>query len=145
VVVGGRTLSRRYEIIDHTADTAIVAYGDSPADLFENAAFGMFDITFDLAGVAGTVRRRVAASGDTTEELLVGWLSALLAESEIAGLVLVGFTVDRLGEGSVEGSAIGSPVAGVTLTGPPVKAVTYHDLAIAEAREGWWARVVFDV
>jgi SHS2 domain-containing protein len=145
-VVGGRNLSKpRYELIDHTADIAIVARGDTLPDLFENAAFGLFDVTFDLADAAGTVERRVAARGDTVEELLVGWLSALLAESEIAGLVFAGFTVDRLEEGGVEGTAAGSPVAGVDLVGSPVKAVTYYDLAVVEGSGGWWARLVFDV
>lgn len=146
MVVGGRALSKpRYELIDHTADIAIVAHGDSLPDLFENAAFGLFDRTFDIGDTAGSVERRVAARGDTVEELLVGWLSALLAESEIAGLVFAGFTVDRLEEGEVEGTATGLPVAGVELVGAPVKAVTYHDLAVVEASGGWWARVVFDV
>ncbi len=145
-MVGGRALrTPRYEVIEHTADAAIIAYGDTPADLFENAAYGMFDIMFDLDAVAGSSSRPVVAAGDSLEDLLVAWLSSLLAEAEIAGLVFCGFTVDRLEEGGVQGSAHGAPVSGVELLGPPVKAVTYHDLAVVEVPEGWWARVVFDV
>ena len=43
----------RYEVLAHTADTGILAHGASLAEAFENAAFGMFDLVFDLSGVTG--------------------------------------------------------------------------------------------
>lgn len=135
----------RYEVIDHTADAAIIAYGETLADLFENAAYGLFDLTFDLASVSASISRPITAAGDAVEDLLVAWLSSLLAEAEIHGLAFAAFTVDRLEEGGVQGTASGAAAAGVELIGPPVKAVTYHDLAVAEVAEGWWARLVFDV
>jgi SHS2 domain-containing protein len=146
VVVGGRVLTRpRYEVIDHTADAAIIAYGDTVAELFENAGYALFDLVFDLSEVPGSASRPIVAAGDTIEDLLVGWLSSLLAEAEIAGLAFSTFSIDRLEEGGVQGWAAGMPVSALELIGPPVKAVTYHDLAVVEVPEGWWARVVFDV
>jgi len=135
----------RYEVLGHTADTAIVAYGAILPELFENAAYGMFDLMFDLTEVGTRRSRPVVAAGDTAEELLVAWLDELLAEAEIHGLALSYFTVDRLEEGGVQGSAQGNPAAEYELRGPPIKAVTYHDLAVVEIPDGWWARVVFDV
>jgi SHS2 domain-containing protein len=37
------------------------------------------------------------------------------------------------------------PTKDVELTGPPIKAVTYHQLQVAETDEGWSATVYFDV
>lgn len=146
MVVGGGALRRpRYEALEHTADAAIVAYGDTLPELFENAAYGMFDLMFDLTSAPGSRSRPIVATGDSVEDLLVGWLSSLLTESEISGLAFSTFTVDRLLEGGVQGSAGGAPSGGLELVGPPVKAVTYHDLAVVEVPDGWWARVVFDV
>jgi SHS2 domain-containing protein len=136
---------KRYEPLDHTADTAIIAYGATLADLFENAAYGMFDTMVDLEEVPGPVSSPVVAAGDTVEELLVGWLSELLTEAETRDLVFSCFGIDRLEEGGVQGWASGSPIDTVALHGPPVKAVTYHDLAVVEIPDGYWARVVFDV
>ena len=145
-MVGGDALRPpRYEVLPHTADTAIIAYGSTLFELFENAAFGMFDTMFDLEEVSTARSRPVVAAGDTVEELLVAWLSELLAEAETHGLAFSYFTVDRLEEGGVQGSAQGGPTAGLELRGPPVKAVTYHDLAVVEIPDGWWARLVFDV
>jgi SHS2 domain-containing protein len=132
-------------VLPHTADTAIIAYGVTLLEVYENAAFGMFDLMFDLAGVVPERSRPVVAAGDTPEELLVAWLGELLTEAEIRDLAFSSFTVDRLEEGGVQGSAQGGPAAGLELQGPPIKAVTYHDLAIVEIPDGWWARVVFDV
>lgn len=135
----------RYEVLPHTADTGIVAYGATPLELFENAAYGMFDLMFDLAALGGGPDRPVLAAGDTLEELLVAWLGELLYESETVGLAFRTFTVDRLEEGGVQGAASGPALTGVELRGAPVKAVTYHDLAVVQIPDGWWARVIFDV
>ncbi len=135
----------RYEVLPHTADTGIVAYGSTLFELFENAAYGMFDLMYDLASLGGGPDRPVMAAGDTAEELLVGWLAELLYESETAYLAFRTFTVDRLEEGGVQGAASGPSLAFVELRGAPIKAVTYHDLAVVEIPGGWWARVIFDV
>ncbi len=135
----------RYEVLDHTADVAIIAFGATPAEVFENAAFGMFDLMFEFT--PGPTRRDVpvVAAGDTVEELLVAWLQELLFLSEIHDVAFDYFTVDRLEEGGVQGSAGGTSTHSTPLIGAPIKAVTYHDLAVVEVPGGWWARVVFDV
>lgn len=136
---------RRYDVVPHTADVAFIAYGSTLPEVFEHSAFAMFDLVFDLADTSGGVSRPIVAAGDSVEELLVSWLSEVLAESEIHDLAFCSFGVDRLEEGGVQGWAAGDPVEGVELRGAPIKAVTHHDLAVVEVPDGWWARVVLDV
>jgi SHS2 domain-containing protein len=136
---------KRYETIPHTADVAFIAYGPTLHELFENAAFAMFDIAFDLSAASGRVTRPIVASGDTMEELLVAWLNELVAEAETHDMAFSSFGVDRLEEGGVQGWAGGDPVGSTPLIGAPVKAATHHDLAIVEIPDGFWARVVLDV
>jgi SHS2 domain-containing protein len=136
---------RRYEVLSHTADTGVAARGSSLAEAFENAAFGMFDLVFDLSGVSGSEECRVEVTAETPAELLVAWLSALLAEAEIRGLVFARFVVEQMTEGSLRGTASGGPAAGLELRGPPVKAVTYHDLVVEQVPGGWRVQVIFDV
>ena len=135
----------RYRVLPHTADVGIVATGATIEEAFENAAFGMFDLMFDLSAVSGGEECRVEAAAETRAELLVAWLSALLAEAEIRGLVFSRFVVEQMTEGSLRGTAAGTTVAGLELRGPPVKAVTYHDLAVEQVPGGWLVRVIFDV
>ncbi|MBU3933351.1 MAG: archease, partial [Candidatus Omnitrophica bacterium] len=47
---------KRYEIIDHTADIGLRAYGKDLKQLFTNAAYGMFDILADLKKVRAKER-----------------------------------------------------------------------------------------
>ena len=135
----------RYEILDHTADTGIIAFGSTLHELFEHAGYGMFALMF--APIDGPARRDVpiVAAGDSAEDLLVGWLQELLFQSEVVGVAFDFFTVDRLEEGGVQGAAGGTSVATAELVGPPIKAVTYPDLAVVRIPDGWWARVIFDV
>lgn len=135
----------RYRVLPHTADVGIAAAGGTLAEAFENAAFGLFDLVFDLSTVSGAEECRVAVAGDTPGELLVAWLSALLAEAEVRGLAFCRFRVEEVGGGRLVGSATGAPSDTLELRGPPVKAVTYHDLAVEECAGGWEVRVIFDV
>ncbi len=135
----------RYRILPHTADVGIAASGTTLAEAFENAAFGMFDLMFDLSAVEAAEECRVEASAETDGELLVAWLSALLAEAEIRGLAFGRFRVEMLAGGRLSGLAAGARSDARELRGPPVKAVTYHDLAVEESPEGWEVRVIFDV
>ncbi|MGI9647587.1 MAG: archease [Acidimicrobiia bacterium] len=135
----------RYEVLDHTADTGIRAYGITSHELFENAAWGMFDLMYHLEELSPIRDLPVVAAGDSYEDLLFNWLSELLYQSETMELALCYFVVDRLEEGGVQGSAGGIPHATVELQGPPIKAVTYHDLTVVENPDTWWARIIFDV
>ena len=135
----------RYRVLPHTADVGIAAAGATIEEAFENAAYGMFHLMFDLAATHGDEVCRVEAAGDTREELLVAWLSALLAEAEIRGLAFCRFEVEEMGAGRLRGAAAGGPVEALELRGPPIKAVTHHEAAVEEVEGGWEARVIFDV
>lgn len=135
----------RYRVLPHTADVGISAAGATVEEAFENAAYGMFDLMFDMAGAGDEEVCRVEAEGDTQEELLVAWLSALLAEAEIRALALCRFEVEEIGGGRLRGTAAGGRVEALELRGPPIKAVTHHEAAVEEVAGGWEARVIFDV
>ena len=135
----------RYRVLPHTADIGIAATGASIEEAFENAAFGMFDLMFDLSRVGEEEQCRVEAEGEAPAELLVAWLAALLTEAEIRGLAFSRFKVEMTGEGRLHGMAAGAASGPLELRGPPVKAVTYHEAAVEAVPGGWEARVIFDV
>ena len=134
-----------YEVLSHTADTGVLVRGATEAGLFENAAFAMFDLMYGIAGRNGAERVEVEVAATTTEELLVDWLSDLLFEAETRDLALCAFKIETIEDGRATGWASGISSAELELVGPPIKAVTYHELAIEEHAAGLTARVVFDV
>ncbi|MDP8959871.1 MAG: archease [Actinomycetota bacterium] len=135
----------RYEPLEHTADTGIVAYGRDLPELFENAAFGLFEMMFDLSGASSEEEREVSVQGAGREELLASWLEELLFVADSAGLALCSFSVEHLEDHRLEGRVGGLAFDQVELQGPPVKAITYHDLQVAETQDGWKASIIFDV
>jgi SHS2 domain-containing protein len=72
-------------------------------------------------------------------------LSELLCRSEVEDLFLCVFEVEATGPTSLRVGAGGVDTANVELTGPPIKAVTYHDITVTETDHGWFGRVYFDV
>jgi len=136
---------RAYRELPHTADTAIEVDGESIAGLFANAAFAMFDLMVDLDALSPVLERVVAVSADSVDEVLVALLSELIALSEIEGFVPCRFKASHASETGVELTMGVAPAAHAALRGPPVKAVTYHELLVEELSSGWRAHLVFDV
>lgn len=110
-------------------------------ELFEHAAYAVFDQGWRLSEVPATYSRPVIAAGDTAAELLAAWLEELIAMSRVEQLVPSFFVVDRLEEGGVQGSASGLPADEA-----PRRASTAEDLQPVVADpvsvpEGWWVDI----
>ena len=137
-------MTHRYEIIDHTADTGIETGGDTLADAIGNAAFAMFDLMYDLSSISAETPITFEATAISPPELLVDVLSELLLRSETDDLVFTDFRVHEAGMHATVDAA-GASIQGLELRGPPIKAVTYHELRCEPAGDGWEIRVIFDV
>jgi len=139
-------MSGSFTVLAHTADTAIEVVAGSLGELFEWAANGMFSLMYDMGELEPEQHLEVVVhSGDVTE-LLVDTLSDLLYISEADDVIPCRFSVEEISATSARLAVGAVPVDPTLLVGPPIKAVTYHDLSIVEDPEGGWrARVVFDV
>ena len=138
-------MARRFEEIEHTADLAIRAYGRDLAELFQNAAHGMFSLLADTEGLTTDQVRTIEAVADDREGLLVGWLGKLLLLYEMELLVFVDFRVEAISEQSLRARVCGTQLeAGDERLTGAIKAATYHGLEVMQTDEGFCAEVVFD-
>jgi SHS2 domain-containing protein len=136
----------RYEIIPHTADIGIKAYGKDLRELFETAAYAMFDIIADLDGLEGSVTQPIEISAQNTEELLVAWLNELLYNFYTKQIIFFGFKITDIGETYLKACSLGRHVGqNRNRLKTEIKAVTYHELKIEEKRKNFVATVIFDV
>ena len=139
--------NRRYEVIDHTADIGIKAYGKNLKELFRNAAFGMFDLMVGLKGVGVGKKVAIKLKAPDKEELLVYWLSELLYY--FAGpskILLKDFMIKKLEEKSIEAEVSGEQLdLSRHQIKMEIKGVTYHQLKIERRNSRWQCRVIFDV
>lgn len=134
-----------FEVIEHTADVGITAYGRSLEELFTNAARGMMHFLIDPGAVRPAERRARTVEAHDREGLLVNWLNDLLLLLNADGFVPADFEVKELQDTGLRADVLGEPVD------PQrhrfrldVKAATYHQLHIRK-NEVWEARVIFDV
>lgn len=134
-----------YIVLDHTADTGIEATAATLSALIADLAIGMFQLmaTVDPCPSDRAVELEVAAS--SVEDLVVECLSELLYRSEIEDLLFCDIEVDEAGPRSMRIEARGVDSHQVEMTGPPIKAVTYHDIAVRSGDPDWYGRVYLDV
>jgi len=135
---------KRYELIEHTADTGLVAYGETLAAAFANAAYGMFAIIAGLEDVREAETRRVEAAADDIEGLLFDWLNGLLYYFDVEQLLFKRFDITELSDTHLVADCRGEkydPARHRLKTG--VKAATYHQLEVDKAKNR--VRVIFDV
>lgn len=138
--------SKRYKVLEHTADLALEVYGRNLKELFSNAAFALFDVLTDLARVEEKTERAISLHAFDLEQLMVRWLNELLYHHEVEQLLFKRFEINRLESGSLEARAYGEGFREgehLILTSP--KAVTYHKIEVVEEPEGWRARVIIDL
>lgn len=135
----------RFQLIDHTADVGIAAFGESVAEAFAATAAGMFSIITDLDSIEEVLSQSISVEADDIEELLVSWLNELLFLFEVEGLLFRRFEVE-IEDGRLRAVAFGQEIDPARHNiHTAIKAVTYHLLEVALEDGGWRTRVIFDI
>lgn len=137
---------KRYEQFSHTADIGVRVFGKDLGELFENAAFAMFDVIADLEGLRGDTEQSFTLTAPDREALLVAWLDELLYYFYTRQLIFCRFEVVRVSDTALEAKAWARPVgANRNRLKTEIKAATYADLAIKESAGGLSVEIIFDI
>jgi len=135
-----------YDIIDHTADICIKAYGETLSEAFENAAKSMIDTITDESEIESIGQYDIELKADNLEQLLVDWLSELLFLHSANNLVFSFFNVNLDKKNiKLKAKVFGEPFdVSKHKIGIEIKAVTYHMLEIKKKRP-YHVQVLFDI
>jgi SHS2 domain-containing protein len=137
-----------YEFVEHTADIAIKAFGDSLQDAFAVAAEAMFEIITDGSMVAPEEKVEFTVESVDCEGLLVGFLSDLIVLHEVQDYVLTDFEVTFLGPQRLTVVARGETFdKSKHAHGHQIKGVSYHMMEIfdGKGKKPSFVQVLFDV
>jgi len=135
-----------FEILDHTADVKIKAYGGTPEELFESAAVAFFTVIADIEGVREDISYPISAEAASLEELMVSWLNELLYHYEVKRLLLKRFKVSSLNERSLGATGYGERLEPSRhVIHREVKMVTYHQLKVGRDEGRFFAEVILDL
>jgi SHS2 domain-containing protein len=137
---------KKYDLIDHTADVGLKAYGKTLSEAFENAAKGMFDIITDKSEIESVGQFNIKLEAPDLKQLLVDWLSELLYIHSSQNLVFGFFKLDV----DEKKPGLSATVFGEKLDiskhkiGNEIKAVTYHMLEVKK-KKPYHVQVLFDI
>ncbi|MFA5055086.1 MAG: archease [Dehalococcoidia bacterium] len=135
-----------FEIIDHTADVAIAAYGADMKKAFANAALGMFSIIAEIDRVDEKTIRNVEVTADGAKDLLVSWLNELLFVFEVEKILFKRFEISELDTNKIVARCYGEKIDPKRHSiKTEIKAATYHMTQIEEKPDGVMLQVLFDI
>jgi SHS2 domain-containing protein len=138
-------MTKEFEVLDHTADVGIIAYGADLKQAFANAAKGLFSLITRLSDVEETLHRDIELTAADRESLLVDWLNELVYYFDAEGILFKRFDIIELNNSHLKARGYGEKADSARhelKTG--VKAATYHMLKI-EKNNGYRVQVIFDI
>ncbi len=145
-VPNGNPVMTQFRILEHTADVGFEAFGATREGMFANAGRALFYLITDLEAVETSDRVTLALEAQEATSLLVDWLSEILYLWDAEGWLFRDFEIHRLTDQSLSTTAWGERFDRerhqIKLL---VKAITYHQLAIEQTREGWRCQVYVDI
>jgi SHS2 domain-containing protein len=135
---------KKVEIINHTADVGIIAYGETLEKLFENAAYGMFSLITSVEKIKEKTSVSISVNANNSEELLITFLNELQYYYSVKKKVFDKFEILKLSETQLKVKAFGEKISKHDIL-HDIKAATYHNLKIKKISNGYKVQIIFDV
>lgn len=129
-------------------DAVIEANGSTLEEAFENAARGLNDTMIDLKTVRPNKEIKITAIGHDLQSLLFDWLDKVMLLLVADGIVMSEFSVKIKQKGgySLEGVAKGERLdLDRHRYKVEIKAVTYHEMKVAEEKGNATVRFLLDL
>lgn len=138
-------MDKDFEILNHTADIGVIAYGKNLKAAFANAAKGMFSLITELDAVKEIEYRDINVTAADMEILLVAWLNELIYLFDVENILLKRFDINKLTDTELRARAYGEMVdKSRHKLKLGIKAATYHMLKIEKGKPNK-TQVIFDI
>ena len=139
-------MSKHCTTFEHTADLGLEARADTLAELFEALGEGLAGQICPPAAVTGREHKSLTVQAGNREDLLHDFLGELLGLFDLEKFLVREVKVERIDEGAVHAVAAGETYDPARHElDAEIKAVTYHDLTVAQEADQWIGRVVLDI
>jgi SHS2 domain-containing protein len=141
-----RGMKKAFEIIDHTADIGIIAYGADVKELFSNAALALFSLITEPESIEEKSHLDLEVSSEDRDSLLVEWLNELIYFFDAKHILFNRFDIESLTHNELKATCHGEgfdPMKHKIKRG--VKAATYHMLKLDKNSDGYKAQIILDI
>jgi len=139
-------MNKAFEVINHTADVGIIAYGADIEELFSNAALALFSLIIEPESIKEKLHLDLEVSSEDIDSLLVEWLNELIYLFDVKHVLFNHFDIKSLTHNGLTATCYGEdfdPMKHKIKVG--VKAATYHMLELDKSDDGFKAQVILDV
>ena len=139
-------MKKAFEIIDHTADIGIIAYGTDIEELFSNAALALFNLITEPESIEEKSHLNLKVSSADRDSLLVEWLNELIYFFDAKHILFNRFDIESLTHNQLKATCHGEgfdPMKHKIKMG--VKAATYHMLKLDKSGDGCKAQIILDI
>jgi SHS2 domain-containing protein len=139
-------MKEAFEILDHTADIGIIAYGADVEELFSNAALALFSLITELESIQAKSHLDLEVSSEDRDGLLVDWLNELIYFFDTKHILFNRFDIESLTYNALKATCYGEdfdPNKHKIKMG--VKAATYHMLRLDTDDNGYKAQIILDI
>ena len=139
-------MTKKYILIDHTADFGIHVFGQNPKELFANAAKALFDIITEIEQVKGVNHFNMHIGGDDWSDLMVNWLREILYLWNGKEFLINPVRIISISENELLATVYYDCFdLNQHYIKTEIKAVTYHQIQVYKKLSGWEAKIIFDV
>ena len=135
-----------FEILDHTADIGIIAYGADLKKLFSNAALALFSLITDPESIDEKLHTDLEVRSEDRDSLLVDWLNELIYCFDYKHILFDRFDIESLTDNALKATCYGEdfdPNRHKIKMG--IKAATYHQLRVDTDDNGCKAQIILDI
>ena len=142
---------KKYKTLDNVAiaDIAFEAYGKNLNELFENAAFAIFEESADLNKVKEKKKKTIKVEADNVEDLLYDFLSEILYLKDVHSSIFKSSKVtitESKGKFKLKAELAGEKIDRKKHElRNDIKAITLHMFTVKKIKQGYKAMIVVDV
>jgi len=139
-------MKETFEILDHTADIGIIAYGTDFRKLFSNAGLALFSLITDLGSIEEKLHLDLEVRSEDRDSLFVDWLNELIYCFDAKHVLFNRFDIETMTHSVLKATCYGEnfdPNKHRIKT--EVKAATYHMLRLDTDGNGYKAQIILDI
>lgn len=139
-------MKKTFEIIDHTADVGIIAYGINVKELFSNAALALFSLITEPETIEEKLHLDLEINSEGRGSMLVEWLNELIYLFDVKHILFNRFDIRSLTHNDLKATCYGEnfdPTRHNIKIG--VKAATYHMLSLEKNGGEYKSQIIFDI
>lgn len=133
---------KKFEILEHTADLKIRAFGKTKEDLFKNSLLGISSVQKTELPAGEKITAKIKIESADAAALLVDFLSEALTQSQINKTVFYAVKFSKFSDTALEGEIEGVKIAEFD---EDIKAATYHGAEIGKKSDLYEVVVIYDI